>query len=311
MELIRGTHNLRPEHRGCVATIGNYDGLHLGHRQVLAQLVRQARDDGLPALVMSFEPSPMEFFCRDKAPARLSTFREKVEQLGRLEVDRFFCIRFDWALAEMSPEQFVRDLLVEGVAVRHLVVGDDFRFGRDRSGDFETLLAAGRSHGFEVVDTPSYSVNGLRVSSTVVREALRRGDLAAAERMLGRRYSMSGRVVQGDKLGRQLGYPTANIRVGRRRPPLTGVYAVRVMGLGQARDAVASLGTRPTVDGKEMRLEVHIFDFDEDIYGRHLQVEFVARLRDERRFESVAVMTQQLHRDAGKARAILAGVNKD
>jgi len=311
MELIRGIHNLRPEHRGCVATIGNYDGLHLGHRQVLTQLVRQARDDRLPALVMSFEPTPMEFFCRDKAPARLSTFREKVEQLGRLEVDRFFCIRFDWALAEMSPEQFVRDLLVEGVAVRHLVVGDDFRFGRDRSGDFETLLVAGRSHGFEVVDTPSYSVNGLRVSSTVVREALRRGDLAAAERMLGHRYSMSGRVVQGDKLGRQLGYPTANIRVGRRRPPLTGVYAVRVTGLGQARNAVASLGTRPTVDGKEMRLEVHIFDFDEDIYGRHIQVEFVARLRDERRFESVEVMTQQLHRDAGEARAILAGANED
>jgi len=311
MELIRGVHNLRPEHRGCVATIGNYDGLHLGHREVLTQLVRQAREDRLPSLVMSFEPTPMEFFCRDKAPARLSTFREKVEQLSSLEVDRFLCVRFDWDLAEMSPEQFVRDLLVEGIAVRHLVVGDDFRFGRDRSGDFDTLLAAGHTFGFEVVDTPSYSVDGLRVSSTVVREALRRGDLAMAGKMLGRRYSMSGRVTRGDQLGRTLGYPTANISVDRRRPPLTGVYAVRVLGLGPARDAVASLGTRPTVDGKEMRLEVHIFDFDEDIYGRHIQVEFVARLREERRFESVELMTRQLHRDAAAAQQILAGARTD
>jgi riboflavin kinase/FMN adenylyltransferase len=307
MELIRGVHNLRPEHRGCVATIGNYDGLHLGHRKVLRQLVHQAQEDRLPSLVMSFEPTPMEFFCRDKAPARLSTFREKVEQFGELEVDRFFCVRFNWELAEMSPEQFVRDLLVDGIAARHLVVGDDFRFGRDRSGDFDTLLAAGRTHGFDVVDTPSYSIDGLRVSSTVVREALARGDLGKAEKMLGRRYSMSGRVTRGDQLGRKLGYPTANIRVDRRRPPLTGVFAVQVLGLGPARDAVASLGTRPTVDGKEMRLEVHIFDFDEDIYGRHIRVEFVARLREERRFESVELMTEQLGRDAASARALLAG----
>ncbi len=311
MELIRGVHNLRPEHHGCVATIGNYDGLHLGHREVLKQLVAQAREDRLPSLVMSFEPTPMEFFCHDKAPARLSTFREKVEQFGQLGVDRFFCVRFDWDLAEMSPEQFVRALLVEGIAVRHLVVGDDFRFGRDRSGDFETLLAAGRTYGFDVVDTPSYSVDGLRVSSTVVREALARGELALAEKMLGRRYSMSGRVTRGDQLGRKLGYPTANLRVGRRRPPLTGVYAVRVLGLGPGRDAVASLGTRPTVNGKEMRLEVHIFDFDEDIYGRHIQVEFVARLREERRFESVELMTQQLDRDAAEAQRILAGAIED
>lgn len=311
MELIRGVHNLRLEHRGCVATIGNYDGLHLGHRAVLKQLVRQARADQLPSLVMSFEPTPMEFFLKEKAPARLSTFREKVEQLSQLEVDRFFCIHFDWELAEMSPEQFVRSLLVDGVGVRHLVVGDDFRFGRDRSGDFDTLLVAGRTYDFEVVDTPSYSVDGLRVSSTVVRDALRRGNLGMAEKMLGRCYAMSGRVTRGDQLGRKLGYPTANIRVGRRRPPLTGVYAVRVLGLGSARDAVASLGTRPTVDGKEMRLEVHIFDFDEDIYGRRIQVEFVSRLRKEQRFESLEVMTRQLHKDAAAARGILAATSDD
>jgi riboflavin kinase/FMN adenylyltransferase len=305
MELIRGIHNLKPRHRGCVATIGNYDGLHLGHRQVLRQLREQAAADGLPSLVMSFEPTPLEFFCGENAPARLSTFREKVEQFREIGIDRFFCVHFTWEVAEMSPEQFIRALLVGGIDVRHLVVGDDFRFGRDRSGNFDTLLASGRSYGFEVVDTPSFSVNGMRVSSTVVRDALARGDLELAERMLGRRYSMSGRVIRGDQLGRQLGYPTANMRVHRQKSPLKGVYAVRVSGLGEVRDAMASLGTRPTVDGREMRLEVHIFDFDEDIYGSHLRVEFVARLRDEQRFDSVELMAEQLARDAQSARDIL------
>lgn len=305
MELIRGVHNLKPRHRGCVATIGNYDGLHLGHRQVLSQLKEQAAADGLPSLVMSFEPTPLEFFCGENAPARLSTFREKVEQLGEIGIDRFFCVHFTWEVAEMSPEQFIRTFLVGGIDVRHLVVGDDFRFGRDRSGNFDTLLASGRSYGFEVVDTPSFGVDGMRVSSTVVRDALARGDLELAERMLGRRYSMSGRVVRGEQLGRELGFPTANMRVDRRKTPLKGVYAVRVRGLGEIRGAMASLGTRPTVDGREMRLEVHIFDFDENIYGRHLQVEFVARLRDEQRFDSVELMAEQLGRDARSAREIL------
>ena len=305
MELIRGVHNLAERHHGCVASIGNYDGLHLGHRQVLRQLSEQAREDGLPSLVRCFEPTPLEFFCGDKAPARLSTFREKVEQLGAMGIDRFFCVRFDPELAEMSPEQFVRDLLVDGIGVRHLVVGDDFRFGRDRSGDFNTLEVAGRTHGFEVVDTPSYSVDGIRVSSTIVRESLAKGDLGLAERMLGRPYSMSGRVVRGDQLGRQLGFPTANLRVGRHKPPLRGVYAVRIRGLGQVRAGMASLGTRPTVDGTEMRLEVHIFDFGEDIYGRHIQVEFARRLRTEKRFDSVELMTEQLHRDGRDARRVL------
>ena len=181
-----------------------------------------------------------------------------------------------------------------------------WRAGRDRSGDFSTLEIAGMSHGFEVVDTPSYSVDGIRVSSTIVREALAKGNLALAERFLGRHYSMSGRVTRGDQLGRKLGYPTANLRVGRQRSPLKGVYAVRVHGLGPRRDAVASLGTRPTVGGTEMRLEVHIFDFDELIYGRHIRVEFIERLRDEQRFESVEMMIEQLDRDASKAREVLA-----
>jgi riboflavin kinase/FMN adenylyltransferase len=306
MELIRGAYNLEARHRGCIATIGNYDGLHLGHQQVLRRLIERAREDGLPSMVMVFEPTPLEFFSGEQAPARLSTLREKIEQCRDIGIDRFFVVRFDWDLAEMSPEQFIRELLVEGIGVRYLVVGDDFRFGRDRSGDFSTLEVTGRSHGFEVVDTPSYSVDGIRVSSTMVREALAKGDLEVAERFLGRHYSMSGRVTRGDRLGRKLGYPTANLQVGRRRSPLTGVYAVRVHGLGPRRDAVASLGTRPTVGGTEMRLEVHIFDFDEQIYGRHIRVEFVERLRDEQRFESVETMIEQLHRDASRARTLLA-----
>ena len=306
MELIRGAHNLEARHRGCVATIGNYDGLHLGHAQVLRRLVERARDDGLPSLGMVFEPTPLEFFSGEQAPARLSTLREKIERCREIGIDRFFVVRFGWVLAEMSPEQFIRSLLVEGIGVRHLVVGDDFRFGRDRSGDFSTLEVAGRSQGFDVVDTPSYSVDGIRVSSTLIREALAKGDLELAERFLGRHYAMSGRVVRGDRLGRKLGYPTANLRVGRQRSPLTGVYAVRVHGLGPLRDGVASLGTRPTVGGTEMRLEVHIFDFDERIYGRHIRVEFIDRLRDEQRFESVETMIEQLDRDAMKARELLA-----
>ena len=305
MDLIRGLHNLRPSHRGCVATIGNYDGLHLGHQDVLAGLVRRAQP-GEPSLVMCFEPTPREFFHPEEAPARLSSFREKFRQFEASGVDRFLCLRFDRQIAQMEPAAFIRDLLVEGIGVRHLVVGDDFRFGRNRAGDFGTLLAAGRRWGFEVVDTPSYLLDGVRVSSTAVRAALGEGRLEDARRMLGRRYSMSGRVVGGRRLGRTLGFPTANIRLGRRRPPLRGVFAVRVGGLGGRLDAVASLGTRPTVRGRELLLEVHIFDFAADIYGRRIEVEFVERLRDEQKFEGIEAMTEQVRRDAARAREILA-----
>jgi riboflavin kinase/FMN adenylyltransferase len=305
MELIRGLHNLRPSHRGCVATIGNYDGLHRGHQEVLAGLVRRAAP-GEPSLVMCFEPTPREFFHREDAPARLSSFREKYLQFAACGVDRFLCLRFDERIARMEPAAFIRDLLVEGIGVRHLVVGDDFRFGRNRAGDFGTLLEAGRRWGFEVVDTPSYLLDGLRVSSTAVRDALAGGRLEAARRMLGRRYSMSGRVVGGRQLGRTLGFPTANIRLGRRRPPLRGVFAVRVRGLNGPLDAVASLGTRPTVRGRELLLEVHIFDFAADIYGRRIEVEFVERLRDELKFDGIEAMTEQVRRDAARAREILA-----
>ncbi|MGD8976860.1 MAG: bifunctional riboflavin kinase/FAD synthetase [Gammaproteobacteria bacterium] len=306
MELIRGIHNLRPRHRGSVASIGNYDGMHLGHQQVLGQLVERARQYELPSVVMCFEPTPREFFTRDKAPMRLSSFREKFLRVAEQGVDRFFCVRFNARVAAMTPEEFIRDLLVDGIGVRHLVVGDDFRFGHERAGDFHTLLEAGARFGFAVDDTPSYSVDGQRVSSTAVRDALGDGDMARARRLLGRNYAMSGRVVHGERLGRQLGFPTANIRVGHRSSPLRGVFAVRVSGLGPVRAAMANLGTRPTVNGREMLLEVHIFDFSETIYGRRIGVEFIGRLRDEQRFASVEEMTEQLQRDARQARQLLA-----
>ena len=305
MELIRGLHNLRRAHRGCVATIGNYDGLHLGHQQVLAGLVARARADE-PSLVMCFEPTPREFFHREEAPARLSSLRDKFRQFAACGVDRFLCLRFDRRIADLAPEDFIRRLLVDGIGVRHLVVGDDFRFGRDRAGGFDTLVAAGERYGFEVVDTPSFELDGVRVSSTAVRKELAEGRLETARKMLGRRYAMSGRVVAGRQLGRTLGFPTANIRLGRRLPPLRGVFAVRVYGLGEPKDAVASLGTRPTVHGRELLLEVHIFDFAADLYGRRIEVEFVERLRDEQKFDGVEAMTEQVRRDAARAREILA-----
>ena len=306
MELIRGLYNMRSRHRGCVATIGNYDGLHLGHRRVLEQLVGRARQLDLPSLVMCFEPTPQEFFLGGEAPPRLSSFRDKFERLAACGVDRFLCVRFDQALSVMPADDFVRILLVEGIGVRHLVVGDDFRFGHHREGNFSTLVEAGQQFGFEVMDTPSFKVDNERVSSTLIRDALATGELERATQMLGRRYSMSGRVTRGDQLGRQIGYPTANIRPGRWRPPLQGVFAVRVEGLGDSRDAVANLGTRPTVDGSELLLEVHIFDFDRDIYGRRICVEFIAHLRKETRFDDIGMMTRQMDLDADMARQILS-----
>jgi riboflavin kinase/FMN adenylyltransferase len=306
MELIRGLYNLRPEHRECVATIGNYDGLHLGHQKVLAQLVACARQRDLPSLVMCFEPTPQEFFASGRAPARLSSLREKFAQFASQGVDRFLCMRFDRQLSAMSADDFVQFLLVDGIGVRQLIVGDDFRFGHHRSGDFSTLVKAGEKYGFEVTDTATFELDGSRVSSTRIRTALAAGDLAKAQRLLGRPYSIGGRVIRGRELGREIGYPTANVSLRGRCPPLRGVFAVRVEGLERTRAGVANLGTRPTVDGRELLLEVHLFNFSDEIYGRHIEVNFVERLRDEARFDNVVEMTRQLDRDAEQARRILA-----
>lgn len=288
-------------------TIGNFDGLHLGHRAVLVRLVARARALGVPAVVMSFEPTPREYFMGSAAPPRLSSFREKYLGLQGQAVDRLFCARFDAQMASLAPEEFIRDYLVDGLGVRYLVIGDDFRFGRNRAGDFATLRAAGEAQGFEVEETPTCILDGTRVSSTAVRAALAEGDLDLAASLLGRHYGMTGRVIEGRRLGRTLGFPTVNLRPGRRVLPLTGVFAVVVKGVGdQPWPAVASLGTRPTVDGTEPLLEAHLFDFSGDLYGRRVTVEFVARLRDELRFEDIGRLTEHMRRDAELARRILA-----
>ena len=304
MELIHGLHNLRSRHRGCVATIGNFDGVHLGHQAVLGQLAERGAELGLPTVVITFEPHPREFFAHDASPPRLSRFREKLQALRRFSVARVVCLRFNQALANMPAASFIQRLLVEGLAVSYLVVGDDFRFGKGREGDFAMLDAAGREHGFQVATMHTFNVDGIRVSSTRIREALAAGDLVTAEKLLGRSYRMCGRVVHGDERGRSIGFPTANIHLHRHSSPVSGVYAVEVFGLEkEPLPGVANVGTRPTVGGVESRLEVHLFDFDGDIYGRYVHVDFLHKLRPERRFESLEELVAQIRKDAVVARS--------
>jgi riboflavin kinase/FMN adenylyltransferase len=304
MELIRGLHNLRPYHRGCVATIGNFDGVHLGHQAVLGQLAERAAELNLPAVVITFEPHPREFFARGEVPPRLTRFREKMQALRRFSVARVVCLRFDQALADMPAAEFIRSLLVEGLAVRYLVVGDDFRFGKGRQGDFAMLQETGIAQGFQVAAMHTFNVDGTRVSSTAIRDALARDDLAAAEKLLGRPYRMCGRVVHGDERGRGIGFPTANIHLHRKSSPVSGVYAVEMFGLDKEPLAgVANVGTRPTVGGAESRLEVHLLDFDQDIYGRYVHVDFLHKLRPEQRFDSLEELVAQIRKDAEAARA--------
>ncbi|HEC17795.1 MAG TPA: bifunctional riboflavin kinase/FAD synthetase [Gammaproteobacteria bacterium] len=307
MQIIRNLQNLKPQHHGCVATIGNFDGVHLGHQAVLGQLAEKADELNLPVTVVTFEPQPQEVFRPEQAPPRLTRLREKVQALRRYAVDRVLVLRFDRKFSQQSADDFIQNLLVNGLGVKHLVIGDDFRFGKDRAGDFALLQAAGRGHGFEVVNMHTFLLDGERVSSTRVRSALAAGDLNAAEKLLGRIYRMSGRVAHGDKKGRTIGFPTANIHLHRINTPLRGVFAVELFGIeGEPLPGVANLGTRPTVGGMRTLLEVHLFDFDGDIYGRHVHVDFLHRLRDERRFDSFDALRAQILLDAEQARAYFA-----
>ncbi len=308
MEIIRGLQNLKPEHHGCVATIGNFDGVHLGHQAVIGQLAEQADAFGLPAVVITFEPQPREFFTHGQTPARLTRFREKIQALLRFSVDRVLVLRFDAKFAAQSADEFIQRVLVGGLGVKYLVVGDDFQFGKGREGGFDTLRAAGEQHGFQVVNMHSFDVDGARVSSTRIREALAAGDLHTAEKLLGRPYRMCGRVAHGDKRGRIIGFPTANIYTHRKETPVQGVFAVELFGVDvEPCPGVANVGTRPTVDdGTRTLLEVHLFDFDQDIYGRHVNVNFVHKLRDEHRYESFDALKEQILKDASQARDFFA-----
>ncbi|WP_341678350.1 bifunctional riboflavin kinase/FAD synthetase [Niveibacterium sp. SC-1] len=291
-----------------VLTIGNFDGVHRGHQALLERLVRVARERALPATVLTFEPHPREFFAPDSAPPRLSRLREKLELLAEAGVDRVFIIPFDAALAALEAEAFIEQVLVRALGTRYLLIGDDFCFGRARRGNFAMLQDSGRSLGFQVESMPTLVFEGERVSSSAVRETLMAGDLEHAERLIGRPYTMSGRVMHGDKLGRTLGFPTANIQIKRSKSPLMGIFTVTVDGLADAPwPGVASLGVRPTVTSSgRATLEVFLFDFDGDLYGRHLRVNFLHKQRDEAKFDSLDALKAAIWRDCDIAREILA-----
>lgn len=313
MELIRSLHNLRDHHQKCVATIGNFDGIHLGHQAIISQLKEIAGKHDLPTVIITFEPQPQEYFSPGNAPARLTRLREKIEEMERLSVDRLICLRFDSELASLSPRDFVKRLLIEGLDIRHLVVGDDFRFGKDRQGDYATLEKMADEFGYQLEHTNTCSFAGERISSTRIRQALANDDLNLARELLGRDYAISGRVVHGDKRGKSLGFPTANMELHRLHSPVAGVYVTRVhiMRRRQGTDetihpAVTSVGTRPMFDGEGMRLETHILDFNESLYAKHIRVVFLKKLRAEDNFSNVDDLIKAIATDIENARQYFA-----
>jgi riboflavin kinase / FMN adenylyltransferase len=292
--------------RGSVVCIGAFDGVHRGHRALLARVRERADVLGVIAAAISFEPIPREYFARSTPVPRLDNVRGKIQQIDAAGMDLLLLMRFNAALAAMPAEAFVEQVLINRLEVREVWVGADFRFGHARRGDVNLLREMGESHGFRAEVFGEFTLDDERVRSSVIRDLLGNGDFAAAERLLGRRFSIGGHVVRGSQLGRKLGYPTANIRLGRRTSPINGVFAVRVHGVAaHALPGVASLGVRPMVNGTEPLLEAHLFDFDGDLYGRRLDVEFVAKLRDEEKFEDLDAMVEQIDRDAAEARGIL------
>lgn len=304
MKFIRGIHNLRTQHRGCVLTIGNFDGVHRGHQVLLARLREEGQRRGLPVMVMLFEPQPLELFAADKAPARLTRLRDKLKYLAQEGVDAVLCVRFDRRFAAVSAQSFVNDLLVDKLGVQFLAVGDDFRFGAGREGDFLLLQKAGAEYGFDVISTQTFSEGGRRISSTAIRQALAEDNLTLAEALLGHPFALSGRVVHGDALGRTIGFPTANILLRRIVSPVKGVYAVEVHGLSEhPLPGVANIGTRPTVAGLRQQLEVHLLDTAMNMYGRHIDVVLRQKIRNEQRFPSLDALKEQIAKDVVTARA--------
>jgi riboflavin kinase / FMN adenylyltransferase len=316
MQVFRGFHHpgIAP---ACALTIGNFDGVHRGHQAMLALLHNEAQHRGLPSCVMTFEPHPRDHFARlagkpELAPARIATLRDKLSELERVGVDQVVVLRFDQRLASLPPQTFIDQVLARGLGARYVLVGDDFRFGAKRAGDYAMLDAAGPAAGFDVARMMSYEVHGLRVSSSAVREALAAGDMASVANLLGRPYSISGHVVHGRKLGRELGYRTLNLRFGHPKPAAMGIFVVRVFGLaGEPLAGVASLGVRPTVeDAGRVLLEVHCLDWPLGIdagYGRCVRVELMHKLHDERRYESLDALRLAIAKDEADARAWFAG----
>jgi len=316
MRVIRGIHNLRQEHRGCVATIGNFDGVHQGHQSLIRALKVRARELNLPVIVMVFEPQPREYFDRECAPGRITRFRDKIDRLFSEGVDQVVCLSFNERLRSLTAEQFVEKLIVKGLDVKHLVVGDDFRFGCDRSGDYQFLTFASEKFGFELSNMTTFSHDELRVSSTRVREVLDNADFELAEELLGWPYQISGKVVHGRKLGRQIGVPTANVQLSNLKAPFSGVFAVEATVVSNQEDsvavlsAVANLGIKPTVNGIAPSLEVHILSSladagikDNDLYGKRLSVRFRKKIRDEKKFDGIDALKAAIEQDIATAKA--------
>ena len=308
MTFIRDLQSLQSFNQRSVVTIGSFDGVHLGHQAILNQVKAVAAELGLPSVVMTFEPQPQEFFSGERAPARLMRLREKVDALFEFGVDQVLCLQFNRELRNLTAAEFVRSVLVDGLGTRHLIVGDDFRFGCDRSGDFKMLSEMGETYDFAVQDTETLEVDGQRVSSTLVRQILEQGNFERASQLLGKPFTITGRVVYGQQLGRELGFPTANVQLNRYSAPLSGVYAVLVNIDGAIYQGAANVGLRPTVgDLLKPILEVHLLDFEADLYGRRIEVEFVTKIRDEEKFTSLDKLIESIQRDVKQIRAWFAG----
>lgn len=311
MQLIRGVHNLKHVSAlqgGCVLAIGNFDGVHLGHQQILARLVEKSHELNLPSVVMLFEPQPREFFAKKMdnptaSPARLMRLRDKLFALTHAGVDYVLCVQFNQAFSVLSPENFIQQLLVEKLNVKYLSVGDDFHFGAKRAGNFATLQAAGTQFGFLVENSHSHKLGAERISSSFIRNALASDDLALVEKLLGKPYSIRGRIAHGNKLGRTIGFPTANIMLNRLVTPLQGVYAVSVETPQGRFNGIANVGNRPTINGTKPLLEVHIFDFSGDLYGKAVAVDFLHKVRNETKFENFDALKLQIEKDVAEVKA--------
>jgi riboflavin kinase/FMN adenylyltransferase len=299
MHLIRGLAHLKPLAQGCVLSIGNFDGIHTGHKKVITKLALRGKAMKLPTVVMLFEPQPLEFFLGENAPSRLMRLREKIIQFKRLPIDKLLVVKFNQFMANYEAEDFIFDFLVNKLNSKHLIVGDDFHFGKARCGNYAMLKEKGQEFGFQVENTSSYFVDKHRVSSTLIRDALSTGDLSTAKLMLGRDYSVCGRVAHGKKRGRTIGFPTANILMFRKNTPIAGVFAVTMTGIDNKEiQGIANVGTRPTVEGgNKAILETHLFDFNQDIYGQYVEVHFKQKIRDEIRFQSLDDLKIQIEKD--------------
>lgn len=300
MSLIRDIDKSRLCNRESVVTIGSFDGVHIGHQAILQQVIDKAKSLDSLAVAMTFEPQPQEYFAAETAPPRLMRLREKIEALLDFGMDLVVCLRFNDQLSSITATEFVQDILVHGVNTRHLIVGDDFRFGCDRKGDFDTLVTMGQDLGFSVQNTQTVEVESQRVSSTLVRQLLHKSDFDQVSKLLGRPFSINGKVTFGQQLGRELGFPTANVNLNRFRAPLTGVYAVWVdiEGIEGRFKGAANVGVRPTIgDIEKPILEVHLLDFDRQIYGQRISVEFVNKIRDEQQFTSLEHLSDSISDD--------------